>query len=289
MADCASSGDEGLAASQPQNTTHPAVEPGGSLETDPVSANSAKSMLSLGRPGFRSETRGREVHKATSEAALRPRVLILSEIRFVREALAEILGRESSLSVGGVTADHNEACAVCQASRITVVIIDSNLTDGLATVDRIKASAPDAHVLVVGVAETSENVIAWAEAGATGYVPRSASLAELVEAVSRVMRGEQLCTTRIAAGLLRRLANRRGTDTGPHLAAEATKLTAREIEIARLLAEGLSNKEVARRLGVAVSTSKSHVHNLLQKLSITRRGQVGPRLRRYQAGLPTSA
>jgi two-component system, NarL family, nitrate/nitrite response regulator NarL len=248
------------------------------------------SDASLGIPESKSDREGHEVHETAPDVTPRPRILILSDIRFIREALAEILGRERTLSIIGVATDLDEARAICQESQISVVLVDTTLPDGLAAVDRIKVFAPDSRVVALGLAETNENVIAWAEAGVAGYVPRSAGLVELVAAISGVMRGEQLCTASVAAGLLRRLATRMGhVGSPPPAVADSASLTTREVEIARLLAEGLSDKEVARRLGVALSTSKSHVHNLLQKLCITRRGQVGPRLRRYEAELPKTA
>src|SRR3989442_8173668 len=88
------------------------------------------------------------------------------------------------------------------------------------------------------------------------------------------MRGEQVCSTRISAGLLRRIA------AGPRAAgasaatADATALTAREDQVVRLVAAGLSNKEIARRLDIGLATVKSHVHNVLGKLTLERRSQV---------------
>ncbi len=206
---------------------------------------------------------------------MRPRVLILSDVRFIREALASILGQECGLSIIGVAADLDEAEALSRAFVIDVVLLDASLSDGLAAVGRIKVFKPDAAVVALGLAETNEKVIAWAEAGVAGYVPRNARLAELSGAIRDILGGEQLCTARVAAGLMRRLASRAGPVNGPTAGGHSVSLTARELEIVHLLGAGLSNKEIARRLGIALSTAKSHVHNVLQKLSVPRRGQVG--------------
>lgn len=219
----------------------------------------------------------------TSDRETRPRVLILSDVRFIREALASILGQECGLLIIGVAGDLDEAEALSRACVINVVLLDTSLPDGLAAVGRIKAFAPDAAVVALGLAETNENVIVWAEAGVAGYVSRSAGLAELTGAICGILRGEQLCPARVAASLLRHLASRAGPANGPPTGRHSASLTVRELEIVHLLAEGLSNKEIARHLGVALSTSKSHVHNLLQKLSVPRRGQVVAWFHRHEA------
>ena len=108
-------------------------------------------------------------------------------------------------------------------------------------------------------------------------MPRSAALADLVGFLSGIMRGEQTCSTRVAAGLMRWIAD------GPRIETAAARarpaLTAREEEIASLIAAGLSNKEIARRLKICLPTTKSHVHNILGKLELERRGQVSRWLR----------
>jgi two-component system, NarL family, nitrate/nitrite response regulator NarL len=117
--------------------------------------------------------------------------------------------------------------------------------------------------------------VRWAEEGTAGYVPRDAGLADLEACVHSVARGEALYTPRMAAALLRRIAA---------LAAERrpqpprAKLTLREREIAALMREGLSNKEIASVLSIEASTVKNHVHNILAKLDVHRRAEAAARL-----------
>jgi DNA-binding NarL/FixJ family response regulator len=111
-------------------------------------------------------------------------------------------------------------------------------------------------------------------------VAREGSVHDLVDAVERAARGELQCSPQVAGTLIRRLAWR--------AAAGATlipsPLTARESEIVRLIDEGLSNKEIAVRLGIEVATVKNHVHNLLEKLRVRRRSEAAARLRVLPAG-----
>jgi DNA-binding NarL/FixJ family response regulator len=208
-------------------------------------------------------------------------LLLLSDIRFMREGLTDALRREAyTFRTVSVAADLREAMTVMRAGLPDLILIDSALPDGPATVRRLRQHAPEIRIIALAVAETEAEVIAWAEAGASGYVPRSAALADVAGFLTGIMRGEQICSTTIAAGLLRRIAN------GPR--AQATNqrarpaLTAREEEIVSLIHAGLSNKEIARRLKICLATTKSHVHNVLNKLDLERRTQVSRWLRDHQ-------
>jgi DNA-binding NarL/FixJ family response regulator len=124
-------------------------------------------------------------------------------------------------------------------------------------------------------------VIACAEAGIAAYVAREGSLDDLVATLHSVMRGEARVSPRIAAVLLRRVGD---MATGRAQRVRASPLTERETEIAGLVADGLSNKQIARRLRIRLPTVKNHVHNILEKLEVGRRTEIGAAL-----GLVTEA
>jgi DNA-binding NarL/FixJ family response regulator len=198
--------------------------------------------------------------------------LIVSEIRFLRESLAEILGRTPSIEIRGQSATLADALAVAATLRPAIVLLDAALPSSRAAVAQLSATLPEARVVVLAIAETEENVLAWAEAGIAGYVPNTASVSDLTSLIGQISRGEQTCSSRIAGSLLRRIATAGRTATSP--APPAPPLTRRECEILRLVCAGLSNKDIARRLSISLGTTKSHVHNLLGKLSVQRRAEV---------------
>jgi DNA-binding NarL/FixJ family response regulator len=211
-------------------------------------------------------------------------VLILSEVRLVAEGLADALERDAAMSIYGFCTDIEEGFREIAARQPQIVLLDATLTDGPRFVGRILTVAPQARVVPFAVTETAENVIAWAEAGVAGYIPRTIALADVASVLSTIMRDEQACSARIAASLLRRLshatiASNIQADVSPGL-----DLTAREMQVLELLAAGLSNKDIARRLNIGVATTKSHVHNLLGKLRVQRRGQAALWIREHYAG-----
>jgi two-component system nitrate/nitrite response regulator NarL len=204
------------------------------------------------------------------------RVLIASDIRLYREGLLASLVRAGSFEVVGVASDQIECLSKVTADRPDVVLLDLAMADATQTVLEIVSSAPETRVVVLGVREVESEVIACAEAGVSGYVTREASLNELVEVVESVSHGEMLCSPRIAALLNRRVAAVAGARRGRP---PANRLTSRETEVVDLIAEGLSNKQIARRLSIELATVKNHVHSILEKLEVERRTEVAARMR----------
>jgi DNA-binding NarL/FixJ family response regulator len=209
----------------------------------------------------------------------RLRIIVVSQVRFLREGLAEILERDRSVSVVGLSADLAAVVASSPALRPDIVLLDAAYPKGTAAIKQSHDVIPDLRIVVFAVRETEEDIIAWAEAGAIGYVPNTAAVADLVRLVTNIHDGQQPCSDRVAGGLLRRIALTASFGNGRSTLFPASTLTARERETAELITIGLSDKEIARRLNIGVGTTKSHVHNLLGKLNVQRRGQVLARLR----------
>jgi two-component system, NarL family, nitrate/nitrite response regulator NarL len=203
-------------------------------------------------------------------------VLVVDDTRLCRDGLIGMLQHEPSIASVGAAADADSALRhLSQAS--TDVVLLNMMTEGSVVVCRaIVAAAPRARVIALAVSGAYEEVIAYAEAGVAGYLLREEPLANLMAVIQSVARGEMLCSPRVAATLLRRVANtaaeRRSTSDLDHL-------TTREQEVLRLLEEGLSNKEIARCLSIEVRTVKNHVHNILEKLRVHRRGEAAALLR----------
>ncbi len=200
-----------------------------------------------------------------------PRLIIVTEVRLYLEGLADVLRRQDGVEVAGTAATYLEALDLLTDERPQVVLLDSSMPTGLELCARMARVAPEVRIVALGLAEEEKDVLAFAEAGVAGYVPRNGSFEDLVSAIKCAERGELLCSPRIAATLFRHAAAslRRGARGEPDLG--LSSLTRREIEILDLISAGLSNKEIAGRLGIELATVKNHVHHLLQKLGVTRR------------------
>ncbi len=204
------------------------------------------------------------------------RLLIVTEVRLYGEGLQEILSREAEFDVVGTAAETEAALALLRSSMPNVVLLDAALPQCKLTARAILEIEPKVKLVALAVPETAEQIIACAEAGASAYVTRDASLSTLVETLVRVTRGELLCSPKMAGSLFRCISQLSATHTSP---APWPGLTSREREVAELIDQGCSNKEIARRLSIEVATVKDHVHNLLAKLKVNRRGEAAARLR----------
>jgi two-component system, NarL family, nitrate/nitrite response regulator NarL len=187
----------------------------------------------------------------------RPRVALVVETGLFREAVARALPRYG-LAVVDRTADPD------------VVLVDVTGGPRLAALRELAGTAPHTPLLAIGVRDVDRYVLACIEAGAIGYVPQDASLDDLADATHRAVRDEPLASPHVIATLMRRVAalsenGRTGT---------VGALTSRELEVVELIEQGLSNKEIAAQLSIAVTTVKNHVHSILEKLKVQRRGEV---------------
>jgi two-component system, NarL family, nitrate/nitrite response regulator NarL len=209
-------------------------------------------------------------------------VLIVSKVRLLGEGLALALSRHHAASSFQLCIDLEDSLVKISRLPPDVVLLDAALPEGTDSVSRILVAGPEVKVVVFAVAETSDNIIAWGEAGVAGYIPRTAGLADVAPLLVAIMQDEQPCSAHVAAGLLRRLRVVLNSTPEGGDATLLPALTLREMQVVELIGIGLSNKEIARRLNIGLGTTKSHVHNLLAKLNIQRRSQAALWLRAYQ-------
>ena len=202
------------------------------------------------------------------------RVLVISAVRLYRDGLVSALADREEIDVVGAVADVGDVLSRGTRPDAEIVLLDLAGGGDRAAVEALNASAPEVGVVVLAVPEVDADVIAYAEAGVAGYVTRDQALDDVAAVIQGAARGELVCSPRIAAALLRRVASAPSEGSRGR-----TRLTPREREIAHLLRRGLSNKQIARALSIEVATVKNHVHNILEKLHVTRRGEAAARLR----------
>ena len=213
-------------------------------------------------------------------AITRHRVALLADVRFYREGLASVLAGSTELDIvcsAPVTAAAFELVGVEKADIVLLEVAAARMP---AVIQSILAAIPHGKVVALGMADEELDAVACAEAGAAGYISSEASVDELVATITRVARGEFPCSPRVASLLARRICSLAAQGA---INEERSSLTAREWEIVRLLHDGLSNKEIAQRLGIVVSTVKNHVHHILSKTHVSRRAQIAALVRPWTA------
>jgi DNA-binding NarL/FixJ family response regulator len=197
------------------------------------------------------------------------RLFLAARVRLYREELAHLIGAVPGISVVGVAATAEACTAGCLRVRPDVVLLDAELPAAAEIIAGMrKRLVPPPAVIALGVAEVEGDVIALAEAGAANFITIEDSFEDLIRAVE-ALNGDALpCSSWVAGALLRRVQSG-GSVRGP-----VDTLTRREREVAGLLQAGLSNKQIGRELCIELPTVKNHVHNVLDKLQVTRRAEV---------------
>lgn len=197
------------------------------------------------------------------------RVLVVDDQTLFRTGLTSLLSEDERVDVVGQAVDG--ADAVKQATRLKpeVVLMDIKMpnVDGIEATRQIVEAVPGVKVLMLTTFETDSQVIQALKAGASGYVLKDSSAAAIVSSIVAVMSGERVMASAVANRVLEMLT---GTATPKEF---YDGLTNREIEILKLLANGMANKQIAYRLKISEKTVRNHVSNMYEKLNVYDRSQ----------------
>jgi DNA-binding NarL/FixJ family response regulator len=204
-----------------------------------------------------------------------PRVFLVDDHGLFRSGVRSELGGQ--VEVVGEADDVEPAIALIAESLPDVVLLDVHLPGGggQAVVTAIKAAHPQVRFLALSASDAPEDVIAVIRAGARGYVTKTISGPELVDAVRRVAAGDAVFSPRLAGFVLDAFSAIPATGDGrPSFDPELDQLTPREREVLRLIARGYTYREIARELYISVKTVESHVSSVLRKLQLSTRHQL---------------
>jgi len=196
------------------------------------------------------------------------RVLVADDHRLFRDGLRALLNSVPDLEVVGEAGDGEEVVAKAAAVQPDVILMDLQLPglNGVEATRRILRSQPSVNVLVLTMFEDTDTVLAAMRAGARGYILKDTDEEALLRSVRAVASGEALFGPGVAERLMRYLAE--ATPSAERAA--FPELTDREREVLWLLAQGLSNQEVADRMGISLKTARNHVSNILGRLQVAR-------------------
>ncbi|MGD1053418.1 MAG: response regulator transcription factor [Candidatus Dormibacteria bacterium] len=203
------------------------------------------------------------------------RVLIADDQTVVREGLATLLAATDGVEVVGGARDGEEAVSMAALRRPDVVLMDLRMPrcDGVEATRRLTAEQPEVRVVVLTTYADDSSVFAALQAGARGYLTKDAGAAEIAQAIRTVHAGDALLDPSVQRRLLESLRAPAATVAPAPPGPLPDGLTQREAEVLGLIAEGLSNQEIATRLHVSETTVKTHINNLFSKTGVRDRAQ----------------
>jgi DNA-binding NarL/FixJ family response regulator len=202
-------------------------------------------------------------------------LILIDDNRLLREGIAAMIRTQPGFRVLAASADVDEALAKAREARPDVVLLDFGLEqrDSVSLTATVHDEVPGARVIIMGLLPVEEDVAMYVHAGASGFIMKDASFEDFFATIRAVAGGAEVLPQALTNSLFTQIARNAAGGNKARIM-ESVRLTNRERQVIALLGEGLSNKEIATRLHIAVHTVKSHVHNVLEKLALRSRLEV---------------
>lgn len=206
-------------------------------------------------------------------------IIIVEDEPEFRRRFAQIIESEPSMRLAGVAANRREAQVIIDKEEFDVLLIDLGLPDGngIELIKQVSQKKPEADIMVVTVFGDEQHVVSSIEAGATGYILKDSTPADVISCIRLLRAGGSPVSPVVARSVLRAIRNRMGTSAVSPAARtsqpENNPLSARETEILQLLAKGMSFNEIGEILGISPHTVTAHIKKIYRKLAVHSRGE----------------
>jgi DNA-binding NarL/FixJ family response regulator len=214
-------------------------------------------------------------HDGRTNGMKKIKILLVEDNRILRDGLKAIIDKEADLKVVATSEGNHDTLQQARSLKPQVVLVDLGLRNenGLRVVATLTKELPQTKVIGMGLIPSQLDVVEFVRAGAAGFILRDATIGDVLGTIRAVVRGKKILPPVLMGSLFTHVVNharRKGEGKLP----DGVRMTKREREIIALIADSLSNKEIAQRLSIEIYTVKSHVHNILEKLALRSRLEI---------------
>jgi DNA-binding NarL/FixJ family response regulator len=203
------------------------------------------------------------------------RILLIEDNRLLRDGLTSMINGQADMKVVAASGGDVHTMLKARTAKPQVILVDLGLRnqDGLQIVRSVNAELPGVKVIGMGLIPTQRDIVEFVEGGASGFILKDATVKDFLMTIRSVVHGQKVIPPPLTGSLFSHVIEHALRKGGGRLD-NAVKMTKREREIIALIADALTNKEIARQLNIATYTVKSHVHNILEKLALHSRLQI---------------
>ncbi|MDP3150836.1 MAG: response regulator transcription factor [Ignavibacteria bacterium] len=203
-------------------------------------------------------------------------ILVIEDNRLLREGISTMLKKQPDMSVVATVGNGENILITMGKVKPNIVLLDLGLRsqNSLQVVKTIKRQHHDAKIIVMDLVPLQEDVFEFVQAGVSGFILKDANITEFYKTIRSVSEGAQVLPPHLTGSLFSQIVEHAVNGVTPSIIVESVRMTKRERQVIELIADGFANKEIAQKLHLSTYTIKSHVHNILEKLSLHTRIQV---------------
>lgn len=203
-------------------------------------------------------------------------ILIIEDNRLLREGLTAMIGKQQDLKVAAAFGDCTKALHSIRELKPNLVLLDLGLRNqnSLQLVRVLKKNYPSTKVIVMDLVPSQEDVLEFVQAGVSGFLLKDATINDFLKTIRLVASGAKILPPHLTESLFSQIVDKAVTESSPSKIIESVRMTKRERQVIDLVADGLTNKEIAQKLHLSTYTVKSHIHNILEKLALHTRVQI---------------
>lgn len=204
------------------------------------------------------------------------RLLVIEDNRLLRDGIVAMLNEQPDLQVVAALGTGENVLQKARLLKPTILLLDLGLRsqNSLEVVHDIKKKSIEVRIIVMDLVPTQEDILEFVRAGVSGFILKDATIADFHKTIRSVARGVKVLPSHLTGSLFSQIVDHAATGRRPSSIIESVRMTKRERQVIELIADGLTNKEIAHKLHLSTYTVKSHVHNILEKLAMHTRVQI---------------